>query len=83
MTQQEIDKQVAKALRQLADEKDPPGVNQVRPRPEYSTSESAQEAHEKALASFNTVVKDGVRQSLCSAMSSEQAQALLKKIDGK
>jgi hypothetical protein len=79
MTKEEKDQQTAKVLRTLADEIDPP-VNQASKSPKPETSEAAQEAHEAELASFSTIIKDGLRQSLNSMTPPEEieAEAFLK-----
>jgi hypothetical protein len=82
MTQNEIDIEVSKALRQVADEKNLVLVNQVGPPAQHENSEAAQETHEAALASFNTIIKDGIRQSLNSASTQAEVEAFLKKPQG-
>jgi len=75
-------KQVAKAFREVADKIDPP-VNKISKPPKPSTSEAAQEAHEAALASHRTKIERGIRQSLNSATTPAEAEALLKQLEQK
>jgi hypothetical protein len=73
MTKKEIDKEVAKALRDLADQKDAP-LNQGGAPPHPEAGEVAQETHEAALKAFNT--KGG--RSLNSATPNANLEDLLK-----
>jgi hypothetical protein len=82
VTEKEVDKQIAKILRALADEKDPP-INQGSQPSKADSNKAAQEAHEAELASFNTQKKGGTRQSLNSAATKAEIEALLEQIKRK
>ena len=81
MTIKEIEVELARACREVADEKDPSGVDQTRTAPKKIGDTLTQEQYEQALASFNTVVKDGIRQSLNSAMKGKEAHRLLEALE--
>jgi hypothetical protein len=72
------EKQVAKALRDLANAIDPP-LDQVGRPPKPETSEAAQAKYEAVLAAFNT--KGG--RSLNSATPHATLEDLLKEQSGK
>jgi hypothetical protein len=55
----------------------------VTPQKLDAKFESAQEAHESALASHRTKVERGIRQSLNSATTPAEAEALLKQLEQK
>jgi hypothetical protein len=77
MTKEEIQQQVADALRDAANKIDP-ALNQVGQPPKPETTEAAQEAHEAKFESFN---RDKSGRSLNSKLTPEQTKALLKEKD--